>query len=379
MEGRKRPYRPITPGEIIKEELDARGWTQGDFAEITGKPLQAINEIIAGKKAITPETAILFSEALGTSPEFWLNLESAYRLDLLCQENRKSELVSRRAKLYNLVPVKELIKRGWIKHAKSIEQLESEICGFLGIPNLDIPVTVGVNFRKSNAGIIDNPALMAWVKKAEIEARKISCTAFELAKLKRAMKVLNVLSSNDDNVHHIPEKLREFGIRLVFVPHLPQTRVDGAAFWLDKTSPVIVLSLRMDRVDNFWFTLMHELVHVVETHHGNRGFIDRDITEEPEDETEKKVNQDARDLLIPSDRFKDFIDRTKPYFSRNAVISFARELGIHPAIVVGRLQYEKLIPYTNLRNLIGKVRPIFADYVGAGFKPAPTSDKNGSK
>lgn len=81
MKDRKRPFRPVPPGEILKEELDARGWTQGDFAEISGKPLQAINAIIAGKKAITPETAILFSEALGTSPEFWLNLEDSYRKD----------------------------------------------------------------------------------------------------------------------------------------------------------------------------------------------------------------------------------------------------------------------------------------------------------
>lgn len=359
MEERKRPYRPITPGEILQEELDVRGWTQGDFAEITGRPLQAINEIITGKKAITPETAILFSEALGTSPEFWLNLESAYRLDLLYQEKHKAALVSRRAKLYSLAPVKELIKRGWIKSAKSIDQLELEICNFLGIPNLDAPVVIGVNFRKSNAGTIDNPALMAWVKKAEIEAEKISCVAFELAKFKQALKGLNVLSSNDDDVRHIPEKLRELGIRLVFVSHLPQTRVDGAAFWLNKKSPVVALSLRMDRIDNFWFTLMHELVHILETSKDNARYVDSNITE-PESEDEKGVNQVAGDLLIPADRFRDFVNRNKPYFSRNAVISFAQELGIHSAIVVGRLQYEKLIPYTNLRNLISKVKPIFA-------------------
>src|SRR3990172_5902640 len=94
METSKRPYRPIPPGEVLKDELDARGWTQGDFAEITGKPIQAISEIITGKKAIPPETALLFSEALGTTPEFWLNLESAYRLDRLHHERSKSETVS---------------------------------------------------------------------------------------------------------------------------------------------------------------------------------------------------------------------------------------------------------------------------------------------
>ena len=80
MDNKKRPVRPVPPGEILKEELDSRGWTQGDFAEITAKPLQTINTIISGKRAITPDTAVLFSRALKTSPEFWLNLESAFRL-----------------------------------------------------------------------------------------------------------------------------------------------------------------------------------------------------------------------------------------------------------------------------------------------------------
>lgn len=98
METSKRPYRSIPPGEVLKDELDARRWTQGDFAKITDRPLQAINEILAGKKAITPETALLFSKALGTSPEFWLNLESAFRLDKLYLDQQKPDHdVARRA------------------------------------------------------------------------------------------------------------------------------------------------------------------------------------------------------------------------------------------------------------------------------------------
>ncbi len=77
-----RPFKQIPPGEILEEELNARGWTQTDFAKITGKPLQSINEIIAGKKAITSETALIFSEAFGTSLDFWLNLQAAYMRDL---------------------------------------------------------------------------------------------------------------------------------------------------------------------------------------------------------------------------------------------------------------------------------------------------------
>lgn len=98
METKTRPYKAVPPGEILKDELDARGWSRGDFAEIIGRPLQAVNEILKGKKAIKPETAVLFSRALGTTPEFWLSLESAYRLDLLrpCTAKRPRRSRSRR-------------------------------------------------------------------------------------------------------------------------------------------------------------------------------------------------------------------------------------------------------------------------------------------
>jgi HTH-type transcriptional regulator/antitoxin HigA len=77
--GTLRPFRPIRPGEILQEEIDARGWSQIDLAQVLARPVQAVNEIIAGKKAITPETAVALSKALGTSPEYWLNLESSLR------------------------------------------------------------------------------------------------------------------------------------------------------------------------------------------------------------------------------------------------------------------------------------------------------------
>jgi HTH-type transcriptional regulator / antitoxin HigA len=76
-----RPFKAIRPGEILKDELDSRGWSQRDYAEITGKPLQTIHKILVGKKIITPETAVLFSKDLGTTAELWLNLETSCQLD----------------------------------------------------------------------------------------------------------------------------------------------------------------------------------------------------------------------------------------------------------------------------------------------------------
>ena len=105
------------PGEFLREELQARNWTQGDLAEILGRPLARINEIICGKRAITPETAKGLSEALGTSADLWLNLENAYQLSKV---RKTDKAVERRAKLYAMVPIREMVKRHWIEPSDNI-------------------------------------------------------------------------------------------------------------------------------------------------------------------------------------------------------------------------------------------------------------------
>jgi HTH-type transcriptional regulator/antitoxin HigA len=347
-----RPFRSVLPGEILRDELEARGWTQGDFADITGKPIQAINEIIIGKKAITPETAVLFSDALGTSAEFWLNLESAYRLDRVRQRSSVESSVSRKARIYSLAPVKELMKRGWIKATDKIDELEKEVLKFLRLPDLEHLPAVAAHFRTSNAGLIDSPSLIAWVRKVEMEAQKMSCPPFDRSKFKKALPGLRALSAMENGPDVAMRSLRKLGIRVVLVSHLPQTRVDGAAYWLDSSSPVIAISLRLDRIDNFWFTLMHEIGHLLESPSSRKGYIDSNIEKEPEKEEEKKANAFARDQLIPQNVWKDFVTNNSPYFSRLKVFVFARSIEVHPAVVVGRLQYEGVIPYTHFRNIL---------------------------
>ena len=103
------PAEVFAPGELIREELEARGWTQVDLAEILGRPVRLVNELVAGKKQITPDTAKGLAEAFqGTDPVFWMNLDSAYRLSKAKPVNAS---VRRRSKLYSLFPVREMIKR----------------------------------------------------------------------------------------------------------------------------------------------------------------------------------------------------------------------------------------------------------------------------
>src|SRR3546814_1156003 len=115
------------PGEFLKDELEARGWSQTELAEIIGRPTRLINEIIAGKRTITHETAIQLGDSLGTGPELWMNLESNYQLS---QVRPNDGLVARRARLYERFPVREIHKRGWIAATTTIEVLEHQLLAF---------------------------------------------------------------------------------------------------------------------------------------------------------------------------------------------------------------------------------------------------------
>jgi HTH-type transcriptional regulator / antitoxin HigA len=108
------------PGDFLKEEMEARGWTQVELAEVMGRPTKVVNEIVAGKKAVTPETAIQLADALGTSPELWMNLETTYQLSKV---QARSGVVSKRAALYKRFPVREMLKREWVEATDDVEEL----------------------------------------------------------------------------------------------------------------------------------------------------------------------------------------------------------------------------------------------------------------
>ncbi|MHC4443130.1 MAG: HigA family addiction module antitoxin [Planctomycetota bacterium] len=356
-----RPYRPIKPGEILKDELETRGWSQCDLAEILGRPIQAVNEIILGKKAIVPSTAVELSRAFGTSAEFWLNLESAYRLDLLHQQKKEDDDIAKRAQLYTLVPVKELAKRGWITNTDDIAVVEREICRLLEVKSIDETPDLAFAARKSDPYNLFNSSQVAWICRARQLARCQKVNIFNQRKLSSEVSNLGQLSIKDKGIGRVPGVLSELGVRFVIVEPLPQTYIDGAAFWLDSRSPVVALAMRYDRIDYFWFTLMHELAHIVKDRK-HTGYLDNNLVgpsaESSSDKPieEQEADKTACEWLIPKKDIDDFIAQTKPYFSKSAIVKFAEHIGVHPGIIVGRLQYVGEIPYSHNRGMLVKVR-----------------------
>lgn len=364
-----RPFRPIKPGEILQEELEARGWTQTDLAEILDRPVQAMNEIIAGKKAVTPETALALAQALGTSPEYWLNLESAYRLDLLHKEQDDGNEIARRAQLYTLAPVKELLKRRWldVPDSHNIDGLEQALCHFLDISSPEAMPSIRFAARTSLPEDSHNAAQMVWACRVKHVAAQVRVDQFSPQQLAEVSPRLPSLSLTETDIRRVPGVLAECGVRFVVVEPLPHTRIDGGALWLDAQSPVVAVSLRYDRLDAFWFTLMHELAHIVAGDTRQDMYLDTALVgkdaESPANKSEPEVRADttASEWLIAQQAFTRFIRETRPYFSSDAILTFAQEIRVHPAIVVGRLQHLRMVPWTHHRRLLSKIRHVFAE------------------
>jgi HTH-type transcriptional regulator/antitoxin HigA len=353
------PARVSPPGRILIRELEARGWTQADLAEITGRPIQTINEIIQAKKKITPETAIQLAEVFGTSAEFWANLETNYRLHLARKEQQGRD-IARKSKLYRLAPVSELIKRGWIRASDSIQELEEQLCDFFGITSIDEFPKLAINFRCAQDRDPGQVAQLTWAKRVENLAKQQNVGSFDRGELQSAIPDILECAAIAEDVAKVPDMLLSLGIHFTIVPHLTKTYLDGAAFYLDG-HPVIALTLRYDRIDSFWFTLMHELGHIVAGHQGS--YLDNLENLEANAE-EIEANQLAADWLIDASALQGFVNKTSPRFSRKAIETFAKTQARHPGIILGRLHHEEIVPYQNLRrSLLVTVSPFLEQWI----------------
>ena len=351
-----RPARAIAPGQIILKELDARGWTQQDLAAIMGRPVQAISEIINAKKQITAETARQLGKAFGTSPDFWLNLEMYYQLYQAKKENHETE-IERRSKLYHLAPINVMTRMGWIQQCNTIDDLEQEYCRFYQVPSINHQPQVGFRLRVSEDRGPEDRAIIAWVKRVEQLALEQPVRNFSAGSLSLFIDHLLIHMGSEENIDKIPSLFIENGIHFIIVPHLPKTYLDGAALWINN-NPVVALSLRYDRIDSFWFTLLHELAHIYLKH--QQAHVDQlfDRGKQELGREEKEANDQAIKWLLPDEALDEFIVQHRPRYSRLSIEKFAAKQGRQPGIVIGQLMHKGEIKYSHLREYLVKVRPI---------------------
>jgi HTH-type transcriptional regulator/antitoxin HigA len=329
------PAEVFPPGEFLRDELDARGWNQTEFAEIIGREPRVVNELILGKRAITPETATELAAALGTSAQFWMNLESAYQLSKA--RPRPVERIAREAALRSHFPVREMVKRGWIQATKSYSNLEAAVCRHFQLATIDDPIRFSHAARRNYTEELSS-LQWAWIFRVNQLATALQIVRYSEAGLRMAVDKLEKLMIEPEGVREVPRILAECGVRLIIVEPIPGSKIDGVCFWINDTEPVIGLSLKNDFIDRVWFNLWHEIKHVLEGEGKGDVLIDDFDAPPPDRESEREANFFAADQCVPVVAMKDFILRHSPMFSEKNMLGFSKIMRRHPGIVAGQIQ-----------------------------------------
>lgn len=365
------------PGEFIAEELEARGWLQRDLAYILGVPEQGVNMIISGKRGISPEMAKALGEAFDVSPVFFSNLQNAYEMS---RASAPDPSIAKRALFQSAYPVREMIKRGWLEDT-AVPLLEAQLMRFFKKNDIrDIPGLAHAA-KKKDYSEPANPAQLAWLFRVKQICSEMVLPPYSEAKLREAVnEVLPRHMMDPEEARHVPRILAECGVRFAIVETLPKALIDGVCFWLDDSSPVIGMSTRFDRIDNFWFVLRHEIEHILNG--DGKGVPDEeievDVDLKPDADglppCEVKANAEAANFCVPKDQLDSFVMRKAPYISEKDIVGFARRIGRHPGIVTGQVQ-RKLDRPEYLARLKVKVRHHVAPsaVVDGWGEPAPVA------
>jgi HTH-type transcriptional regulator/antitoxin HigA len=331
-------------GQVLGKELDERHWTQGDFAAVLQRPVQFVSEIVNGRKEITRESAAQIAAALGQTPEFWLNLQNAYLLALQAKNSdtvRELDEVRRRARLNQLAPIAALRKRR-ILIGRTLEELEQEVMDLYELKAIDDDPAFVLAARRSNDEDSLTPTQTAWVGcvRKVAKARSGEVGAYSNEALKELAARLPKLLSTPEAFRQLPELFNSVGVCLVYFEALPGARMDGCAFFLGDM-PVIGLSGRGKRLDKVLFTLMHEVAHLTLGHVTSEALLIETLDDEDdEDSEEKAANKLAGAWVLPHG-----LPSLPQRISRAWARQRAGELGIHPIVLIGRLQREERLPW----------------------------------
>lgn len=337
----------IPPGEFLSDVLEELKMTQLDLAKRMGRPTQAINEIIKGVKIITPETAIQLEKVVSVPASIWTNLEAEYRL--IKAKDEESVSIEKETELLPKFPYLELKKQGMVQATRDKLKKVSELRKFFGVSslkNLNIVEEYNPAFRLATNAKASKESIASWLRTGSVLSEKRDVAKFSKSKLINIIPLIRSLTLEaDPNIFlaSLTTHLADCGVALVIVPHFPKTYVTGATFWKSPNKAVVMMSLRGSWGDVFWFSLFHEIGHII-LHDKRSVFIEGNAKNANYNAQELEADKFASSHLIPDKEFTEFLNNL--LFTKESIESFSRKIGIHPGVVTGRLQHNKLLPYT---------------------------------
>lgn len=331
------------PGATIREQLEDRGMTQKEFALRMDLSEKHISKLINGEVHLTQDVALRLECVLGISAGFWNNLEAIYREKLARVQSENA--MEQEVELARQFPYGEMVNHGWITPTRSPEERVKYLRSYFGVAklgaleNLMVP---GIAYRRTEIREKSNYALAVWAQQARIRARETSVAAIDGMKLQALLPEIRAMTLEAPECFcgKLQAMMAQCGIALVFLPHMKGSFLHGATF-MDGNRIVMGLTVRGKDADRFWFSLFHEIAHILKGHVGK--------VNDSADSDEQEADAFAAEVLIPASALLAFCAEND--FSENAIVDFARRMGIHPGIVVGRLQKENVLEFSQMNHL----------------------------
>lgn len=330
------------PGYYIKEIVDESGLTQEDFAKRLDTTPKNLSIIVRGEQSLSREMAMKLSRMLGTSVEYWLNIQNKY--DAMIAEFESANELAIERDIFKCIDYRYFKQNFNLPDLpRKVNEQIKEVREFLNIATLSVlkDPDLAVSFRSysskpSISNIINSNTMVqiAINKTINTEAVKFNKKKFEEA----IDYALSLTSSHTEFFHLIKEKFLEAGVVFVILPNLKSSGINGAT---KKVGSKIMLMVNDRRAysDTFWFTLFHEIGHIM---HGDYGLTFSNENEGNEDYADCY----AQDMLIPPNEYMSFLQ--KGDYTEDSIRKFAQVINRDPGIIYGRLQNDGKIPYTNI-------------------------------
>lgn len=350
-----------TPGQLIEALLDERGWTNRVLAVVLGAEETGLNKLIKGKRPVDAALALALGEVFEIPPERFLALQKAFDLAQARLVERPDPGRAARARLFGDLPISAMMKRGWLDatDVRDVRSIESALVKFFETDSIQQIEILPHAAKKTHVSVDVTPAQLTWLYRVQQIARRSIVPAYSEEALRESLSKLKPLMASPETVSKVPRILSECGVRFVVVECLPRSKIDGVCFWLGNGSqPVIGMSVRFDRIDNFWFVLRHEIEHVLRRHGVAAAMMDTDLdmaSSESIPEEEQQANEAASDFCIPKAKMDSFVARKAPFFSEQDLLGFSKLLHVHPGIAAGQLR-NRIQKYNLFTEFLVKIR-----------------------
>jgi addiction module HigA family antidote len=336
------------PGETLAEKLEEMEMGPKEFALRTGKPEKTIIAILKGESSITTDMAVQFENVTKIPANFWMNHQRGY--DEFVAREKRQVVIEEAVAWSRQFPLADLIKKRWLPPVSTIQEKTTAMLDFFGFSNHTawenyyFKQQLKVAFRISLAQTNEPYAISAWLRKGELQAAELEANDYSEKKFKEVLPELKSIMAKHpaDFFNQLQRICLRAGVKVVHTPCIKNAPISGSTRWLNDT-PFIQLTGRYNRNDSFWFTFFHEAGHILL--HGKKDiFLEKVEYTDKDLEKEQQADEFACKWTLTDDEEAKILEATP--LNEEVIRDFAKKFNTHPAIIIGRLQHKKLIPYS---------------------------------